>query len=77
MSEFKIEKGVKAPPLLCGPYSRYPFRDMKVGDSFVVAADETAGTRVRSASRQYGLRHQMRFSVRRMPNGDWRCFRVE
>lgn len=35
MSEFKIEKGIPIPPK--PNYTKYPWRDMDVGDSFYVA----------------------------------------
>lgn len=38
MSQFAIEKGVPIPPSATGPKSgsKYPYREMEVGDSFFV-----------------------------------------
>ena len=53
----------------------YPFRDMEIGDSFVIPDQDSRGAiRVRSAAARY---KPMRFSVRKSEtDGKWRCWRV-
>ena len=54
----------------------YPFRDMEIGDSFVIPDQDSRGAiRVRSAAAKY---KPLKFSVRKAEtDGKWRCWRVE
>lgn len=67
-SEFNIEKNV---PL----FKRYPFADMKPGDSFVVPKNIQRVT-VYMAAKRYGERHNQTYAVRQTPEG-LRCWRLE
>ena len=63
MSTYKIEENIPAPPDWRSSRSKYPFSEMKVGDSFVVSEEEFLAAR--QASYDYGRRHKMRFSTRK------------
>jgi hypothetical protein len=54
--------------------TKYPFRDMAAGDSFLVSEKDSLSAR--AASRQFGKRHGQKFSVRKTPTG-YRCWRLE
>ena len=74
MSDFKIEKGIPAPP----ERLRYPFREMKVGDSFFVPCSDEEKRRVAnrmrsSASKRRGLGA---FSLREVEGGV-RAWKIE
>jgi len=56
--------------------TRYPFAQMKVGDSFLVPSDVTREAVAVAASR-YGKAHNMRFSTRKLKDGSFRCWRLE
>jgi hypothetical protein len=54
---------------------KYPFRAMEVGDSFLVEPREA--NRARSAASKWSKRHRgFRFTSRRMPDGDYRIWRI-
>jgi hypothetical protein len=72
---FTIDKDVPRPR----PYTsrgRYPFAQMKVGDSFRFAKDGRA--RVSNAAIQFVRRHEptWKFSVR-LFEGGYRCWRIQ
>lgn len=69
--EYKIEKNV---PYIaaCGKFSRFPLKQMEVGDSFVF--DEKDSGSIRSACSWFGKRYNMKFSVRAKVR---RCWRVK
>lgn len=71
MSEIKIDKNVPVPT----SRYKYPFTQMKKGDSFLVATKELAvGLRVLAA--QYSRRYAgVKFSVRKH-EGAYRCWRI-
>lgn len=54
-------------------HSKYPFREMVVGDSFFVAHADGAYV-VGAAASSYGRRHNMRFATRAVEGGTrvWR-----
>ena len=63
MGEFKIEKGVPMPqPRRVGRPSRYPFLEMKRGDSFFVAAPKGG---------EKGLRIQVSTALQKMRGRHW------
>lgn len=68
---FEIEKNI---PMVGSARLKYPFPDMEVGDSFGFPG-EKLGT-VSSAAAAYGRLHGVKFSVRKMPDGSGRCWRV-
>lgn len=74
MSKIKIERGIQIPAVY-GQYSKYPFGQMRVGDSFQIPDDQQA---VRQAASQYARRHNkaMKFSVRKYED-HYRCWRVK
>lgn len=74
---FVVEKGPE-PPKSKRRYTRYPFAEMLVGDSFEIKTAEDA-IRVRSATRDYMRRHpELAFRVAKdRESGAWRCWRVE
>jgi hypothetical protein len=72
MGDFQIEKGVSLNTVRA---SKYPFRDMEVGDSFFVEGDGAAATLVRYASVNEQRKSGKRFSTRRVEGG-YRCWRI-
>src|SRR5690606_14294925 len=71
---FKVEKGIPVPPVKQGPYSRYPWLQMEVGDSFFVPGVEYSAFKQQpsNAGRRYGRKYASR-SV----DGGVRVWRVE
>jgi len=70
----KIEKGIKI-PVTYDQYSKYPFRDMEVGDSFKLDKDTNLPA-IRASATHYGKRNGgKKFSIRKFENG-YRCWRV-
>lgn len=65
----KIDKNIKLP-------SKFPFKDMKVGDSFAVPPNVKRPA-VTVAAMRFGRKHGMRFTVRQMPDKSFRCWRIE
>lgn len=82
MSEYKIEKNVPMPEIHSGKgiFRKYPFRDMKVGDSFFVpkTALSDGSNSVRYAASYFKIRHPgYDFTVRKVENPDgWRIWRT-
>ena len=79
MTEYKLEKNVPLPNDLeyMGAKRKYPWLEMEVGDSFAIP--EGRHESVRTASAAWVLRHperDMRFSVRKLEDGTYRCWRV-
>ncbi len=70
----QIDKGIPIPPVHWSRGRRkYAFRDMEVGDSFVVAESDVH--KVRNAATVYRHRHGAAFTVQR--DGEaYRCWRV-
>lgn len=66
--DFKIEKGL--PIEKWNRESKYPFREMEVGDSFV------APESLRFKASQYGKNLGMKFSTRKLPDGTVRIWRI-
>jgi hypothetical protein len=64
-----IDKNFKIPV-------KYPFAKMKVGDSFAVPPDVKRPA-VTVAAMRFGRKHDMRFTVRQMPDKSFRCWRIE
>lgn len=73
---FEIDSNVPIPsPQATGRHSRYPFREMKIGDSFLVP-NEHDSVRVRSSASYFGIRNkEYRFIVRK-DTGGVRVWRV-
>lgn len=66
---YKIDKGIPMPdPTRNRPTKRYPIRDMKVGDSFIIPTKELpkhVGQSVRNSAGYYGRK----VSVRKVKGG--------
>lgn len=73
LSVIKIDKNI-TPPKGIGKIGRFPFREMKVGDSFAVPKDEKPNN-VRSLASLMGNKMNARFSVRQYKGG-YRCWRI-
>lgn len=68
----KIEKGVALPDE--GGARAWPIPNMEPGDSF--AFPDNKKTAVRSAASYYGSKMGAKFSIRTLPNGESRIWRV-
>lgn len=73
-TKYKIESGVPMPKRdqIC----KYPFAEMKVGDSFVVFASDLEKTR--TAASHFGRHNERKYAVRRVDpiKGEYRCWRI-
>ena len=67
MSDFKVEKGIPFPRVRL----RYPFREMKVGDSFFMPCADEEKRRIarRLSSTTSNPKNGGRFTVRRVEGG--------
>jgi len=57
-------------------FSRYPFKNMAVGQSFYLEGGFNTVSRVRAAASSYGKRNDMKFSIVRDGLG-YRCGRIK
>ncbi len=64
----QIEKNIPIP-------ATYPFKDMEVGDSFLVP-EEVNRAAVTNSARRFGKNHGMEFTVRSISGGRLRCWRT-
>ena len=64
----QIEKNIPIP-------TSYPFKDMQVGDSFLVP-DGVHRSTVSVAAKRFGDKHGMKFTVRLAPGRSLRCWRT-
>jgi hypothetical protein len=69
MNPLPIDKAIPLP-------SRFPFEQMKVGDSFAIPPDVQRTTASVAATR-YGNKTNKKFITRKMPDGSYRCWRTE
>lgn len=65
----KIESKIPIP-------KKYPFAEMKVGDSFAVPENVKRPT-VSVSAKRFGEKHGMKFVTRLMPDRTLRCWRTE
>lgn len=70
---YVIEKDIPLPEVEFT--TKYPFKDMKVGDSFLVPYED--GGRIRVACTNMGFKYNMRFATRRMKDKSTRIWRIE
>jgi hypothetical protein len=71
----KIEKGIPMTGLARAfGESRYPFRDMEVGDSFRIPDGEHRNAR--NAAYLHGIRNNCKFSCRRVGADGYRIWRT-
>lgn len=71
---FNIEKDIPLPEPR-GARTKYPFEEMEIGDSFLF--DKKQVNLIHFAKSQYGRRNNKKFSVRRINNDEYRCWRIE
>ena len=70
---FKIEKNIPMPDHFgIGAGCKYPWNKMEVGDSII--APNLGAAR---SGQQYGKRHGMKFSARKLSDGSYRTWRIE
>lgn len=69
MVKAKIDSNIPLP-------SKWPFPDMKVGDSFAVSEKVKRQT-IAVAAMRYGKKNGMKFTVRKSLDGNLRCWRIE
>jgi len=74
--EIKIDEGIPCPYSVRVDGLNYPFRDMRIGDSFLIP-EETNPVNVRMAAFQFSRRGNLgwRFTVRKTKQG-YRCWRM-
>lgn len=73
MSEdFKIESGIQI--VRPGKWRKYPFNEMKPGDSFLLNGSGNRNL-IAGAASAFGKVHGQKFSVRKTAEG-YRCWRV-
>lgn len=70
---FKIESNIPA-LMPKASYRKYPFNEMKPGDSFLINGD-AAPSVVSTSTHAFGRKHGWKFSVRKTPDGH-RCWRI-
>ncbi len=81
---YVVEEGIPIPPretLMSernqrSREKRYPFSDMLVGDSFLVPGTTSRPTLTTSMNR-FRKRYGWKFRTARMPDLNWRCWRIE
>jgi hypothetical protein len=71
----EIEKGVEIPEATRGRRCKYPFRQMEVGDSFLIE-DEEQYKKVRSAASTWGKKNGVVFTTQVSEEG-LRVWRAE
>jgi hypothetical protein len=71
----KIDAGIEMPRATFGRPLRYPWLILNVGDSFAAPNNATPAT-FRSMACRASKTYGRRFSVRAMPDGSLRCWRV-
>lgn len=72
---FKIEKGIPISPIRFRE-TTYPFGEMAQGDSFALKKAEEAALRAAIAAYRKQNRGSQ-FTVRKQPDGDFRCWRIQ
>lgn len=69
-TEFKIEKDVPMPKVYNGRTCRYPFAEMRIGDSFFVAESVATSNSVGSSVHYFRKKNKsVKFAVRREQGG--------
>lgn len=68
MNPPRIDKNIPLP-------QKWPFPDMKVGDSFLVPDDIRRST-INVAAKRYGDKHKMKFTIRLTEDRKLRCWRI-
>ena len=65
----QVEKDVPIP-------NKYPFQDMEVGDSFELAPTMKRAT-VTVAAQRWGQKHGAKFTIKKIGENTFRCWRIE
>lgn len=73
-SDYKIESNITMPKPHNLHRGKYPWREMQIGDSFLVGPEVMEPT-IRAGASLAGKRHGREFAVRRTPEG-LRCWRI-
>lgn len=74
--EFEIEDNVPVPSsYVCRGNTKYPFLEMKIGQSFVFQPGEKLRS-FRSCASSFGQRNNMKFTVQKQDDGSYRCWRI-
>ena len=68
----EIEKNVPFPLFLRKTNKKYPFAEMKVGDSFVIPPRPKTHI-LQGYAKTFGIK----IAIRRQPNGSYRVWRIE
>lgn len=69
-TQIKIEQGVPVPVNRARIGSKYPFRDMKIGDSFFLPATYAKPASVRASASYFQIRNKgYRFTAHEQDNG--------
>ena len=75
-TKYKIESGVQMSKSGRSQICKYPFAEMKVGDSFAVAASDLE--KIRTSASHFGRRNERKYAVRCVDpvKGEYRCWRI-
>ena len=68
MVKAKIDSNIPLP-------TKWPFAKMKVGDSFAVP-DDVKRQAIAVAAMRYGIKNDMKFTIRKTLEGNLRCWRI-
>lgn len=80
-NEIKIEKGIAVKQFNTGKHTHWPFRNMKIGDSFLVPKEEESEKTgnphpIRAAAAYFAFRNpEFKFTIRKTEEG-LRCWRI-
>jgi hypothetical protein len=76
--EFEVQRNIPIPAGSDGRgrKSIFPLSEMQVGDSFAAGSSIEARERVSRAVDHHQRRHGTKFTVRKQPDGSYRCWRI-
>ena len=73
-NQITVERGIPMATKVGDATRKYPFNTMEVGDSF--ALGNLSRDTVSNAAYAYGKINSNKFSVRKLPDGTHRCWRL-
>ena len=73
---YKIEKGIPIAGIPRKEHSKYPFKDMKINDSFFISDKDITRIKLQSAVAYYSLKHLEWKSTVRKVEGGYRVWRI-
>lgn len=76
-TQFIVEANIPAPHAGRGRKTQFPFREMKIGDSFFVAAETKPSQAVRTSAYQFASKNKEFRFVTRGEKGGVRVWRIE